>query len=141
VATPSPPPDNDEPRQPTTNAVNSSVAKSSPPPDNDEPRQPITNAGNSSVATPSSDAHQHRILLTPKQRKVYRDCLTQDWTAEWCRGHTWGIFSTYDRTYAECVAAQHYGKFVVNGRSRFVNLEGYCWSKARRFAPDIVPLK
>jgi hypothetical protein len=86
------------------------------------------------------EVHQHRILLTPEQRRVYHDCLTQDWTAEWCRGHSWGIFSTYDRTYAECVAAQHHGWFVVNGRPRFVNMEGYCWGKAHRFS-GMLPLK
>jgi hypothetical protein len=81
-----------------------------------------------------TEVYQPRILLTPRQTTVYHDCLTQDWIAEWCRVHSWGIFSTYDRTYAECVAAQHHGRFVVNGRPRFVNMEGYCWGKAHRFA-------
>jgi hypothetical protein len=92
------------------------------------------------AAEVTAEVHQPRILLTPGQRRVYHACLTQDWTAEWCRSHTWGIFSTYDRTYAECVAAQHHGKFVVNGRPRFVNMEGYCWGKAHRFS-GVLPLK
>jgi hypothetical protein len=77
---------------------------------------------------------QPRILLSPSQRRVYHACLTQDWIAEFCRANAWGIFSTYDRTYAGCVAAQHHGEFVVNGRPRLVNMEGYCWDKAHRFA-------
>lgn len=76
---------------------------------------------------------QARILLTPSERRVYHNCLTQDWIAEFCRANAWGIFSTFNRTYVACVAAQHHGRFVLNGRPRFVNMEGYCSAKARRF--------
>lgn len=91
-------------------------------------------------ASVTAEVHEHRILLSPAQRRIYHNCLTQDWTAEWCRAHSWGILSTYNRTYAECVAAQHRGYFVLNGRPRFVNMEGYCWGKAHRYS-DLLPLK
>lgn len=80
-----------------------------------------------------SYAGHGRILLTPHQTRIYHNCLTEDWIADYCRGHSWGIFSTYDRTYAECVAAEHYGRFVVNGRPPSVNMEAYCWHKAHGF--------
>jgi hypothetical protein len=80
-----------------------------------------------------ASAYAQGILLTPSQRSVYHACLTQDWIAEFCRAHTWGILSTYDRTYAGCVAAQHHGEFVLNGRPRGVNMEGYCWAKAHSY--------
>lgn len=76
-----------------------------------------------------------RILLTPGQRRVYHACLTQEWIAEFCRAHAWGTFSSFDRTYTECVAAQHHGQFILNGRPRFVNMEAFCWDKAHRFGP------
>ena len=76
---------------------------------------------------------QPRILLTPSQRRVYHACLMQDWIAEFCRANAWGISSTFNRTYVGCVAAQHHGRFVLNGRPPLVNMEGYCWAKAHRF--------
>jgi hypothetical protein len=85
-------------------------------------------------AIATARVHQHRILLTPSQRRVYHACLTQDWIAEYCRANAWGILSTFNRTYVACVAAQHHGEFVVNGRPGFVNMEGYCWDKAHRIA-------
>jgi hypothetical protein len=84
-------------------------------------------------AIATAPVYQHQILLTPSQRRVYHACLTQDWIAEFCRANAWGTFSTFDRTYVACVAAQHHGGFVLNGRPRFVNMEGYCSAKARGF--------
>lgn len=73
------------------------------------------------------------ILLSPWQRRIYHECLVQDWISEYCRANSWGILSTYNRTYVGCVAAQNHGSFVLSGRPRGVNMEGYCWSKAHGF--------
>jgi|ERR1700682_4072759 len=79
-------------------------------------------------------AQQQRILLTPAQAKIYHACLTADWIEDYCRSHAWGIFGTYDRTKAECVAAENGGIYPVNGRRLFENIEGYCWDQARNLA-------
>jgi nitroimidazol reductase NimA-like FMN-containing flavoprotein (pyridoxamine 5'-phosphate oxidase superfamily) len=76
---------------------------------------------------------QPRILLTPGERRVYNNCLAQDWIAQYCRANAWGVLATFNRTYAACVAAQHHGRFVLNGRPPFVNMEGYCSAKARGY--------
>lgn len=81
----------------------------------------------------TSYAGYGRILLTPRQTRIYHACLTEDWIAAWCRSHSWGISSTYDRTYAGCIAAEHYGRFVINDRPPSVNMESYCWHKAHGF--------
>ena len=71
-----------------------------------------------------------RILLTPAQTRIYHRCLTDDWIEGYCRAHAWGAFASYDRTFAECIAAEHHGRFVVNDRPLVVNMEAYCWDMA-----------
>ena len=75
-----------------------------------------------------------RILLTPAQTRIYHRCLTDDWVEGYCRAHSWGVFSSYNRTFAECIAAEHRGRFVVNGRPPGVNMEAYCWDMAHALA-------
>lgn len=81
----------------------------------------------------SSGYAGERILLTPAQTRIYHRCLTDDWIEGYCRTHAWGAFASYDRTYAECIAAEHHGRFVVNERPASVNMEAYCWHKAHGF--------
>jgi hypothetical protein len=82
------------------------------------------------IVSPPALARQQRILLTPAQTRFYHACLTADWVEGYCRAHAWGIFDTYDRTEAECVAAEHGGKYPVNNRPALENTEGYCWAQA-----------
>ena len=76
-----------------------------------------------------------RILLSPAQTKLYHACLTDGWVEEFCRDHGWGIFGTYEQTKAECIAAEHHGRYIVNGRPPFLSTEAYCWAKAHKLAP------
>jgi hypothetical protein len=78
-------------------------------------------------------AQEARILLTPEQTKVYHECLTEGWIEDFCRSHSWGVFSSYDRTYAACIAAEHRGRSLVNGRPPIISMEAYCWEQAHRF--------
>ena len=43
--------------------------------------------------------------LSHAQRQAYYACLTSAWVADFCRWHSWGIYASYDLTYAACVAA------------------------------------
>jgi hypothetical protein len=79
-------------------------------------------------------AHQSRILLTPAQTRIYHECLTQDWIEDFCRAHGWGMFAAHNRTVRECIAAEHHGRYVVNGRPPSANMEAYCWDKAHGLA-------
>jgi hypothetical protein len=87
-------------------------------------------AGQFLIAGSPACAQQQVILLTPAQSKVYHECLTAQWVEDYCRDHSWGIFATFDRTKAECVAAENGGIYPVNGRRFFENTEGYCWAQA-----------
>jgi len=75
-----------------------------------------------------------RILLTPAQTRIYHRCLTDDWIEGYCRSHAWGVFASYNRTFAECIAAEHHGRFVVIDRPSSVNVEAYCWGMAHSVA-------
>jgi len=76
-------------------------------------------------------SQQPRVLLTPEQTRTYHACLTAAWVQEYCRTHAWGIFGSYDRTEAECVAADRGDIFSLNSRRLYENTEGYCWNQAR----------
>jgi hypothetical protein len=82
------------------------------------------------LACPPSFARQSRILLTPAQTRIYHKCLIEDWIEDFCRAHGWGMSDAHDRTVRECIAAEHHGRYVVNGRPPFVNMEAFCWDKA-----------
>ena len=44
--------------------------------------------------------------LSHAQRQAYYACLTSAWVADFCRSHSWGLYASYDLTYAACVAAE-----------------------------------
>jgi hypothetical protein len=79
-------------------------------------------------------ARESRILLTPAQTRIYHECLTEDWIEDFCRAHGWGMFAAHDRTVRECIAAEHRGRYLVNGRPAFINMEAFCWDKAHGLA-------
>jgi hypothetical protein len=72
------------------------------------------------------------VLLTPQQTRAYHACMTAAWVQDFCTSHAWGIFATFDRTKAECIAADRGNIFPLEGRRYFENTEGYCWSEAHR---------
>ena len=74
-----------------------------------------------------------RVLLTPEQTRAYHACLTAAWLQEYCGTHAWGIFGTYDRTNAECIAANRADIYALSSRRVFENTEGYCWNQAHQF--------
>ena len=82
------------------------------------------------VVGSSAVAQQRQILLSPAQARIYHACLTAAWVQEYCQSHAWGIFATYDRTKAECIAADRGDIYSMNGRRFFENTEGYCWDQA-----------
>jgi hypothetical protein len=77
-----------------------------------------------------ASSQEARVLLTPEQTKAYHACLTAAWVQDYCRSHAWGIFGTYDRTNAECVAADRGDNYSMQGRRFLENTEGYCWNQA-----------
>jgi hypothetical protein len=77
--------------------------------------------------------YAHGILLSPAQTRHYHQCLTDGWIEEFCHRHGWGLFGVYKATVAECIAAQHHGRLVVNGRPPFLSNEAYCWAKAHHY--------
>jgi hypothetical protein len=87
------------------------------------------------TAGSSAFSQEPRLLLTPVQTRIYHACLTAAWLQDYCSSHAWGIFATYDRTRAECVAANHGDIFSLSGRRYFENNEGYCWDQAHRVGP------
>ena len=80
--------------------------------------------------SPAFSQEPSRVLLTPEQTKAYHACLTAAWVQEYCHTHAWGIFGTYDRTEAECVAADRGNIYSLDGRRFLENTEGYCWNQA-----------
>jgi len=79
-------------------------------------------------------SQEQRILLTPAQTRAYHDCLTAAWLLEYCQTHAWGAFGSYDRTKAECLAADRADVFALRDRRYFENNESYCWNQAHRIA-------
>jgi hypothetical protein len=79
-------------------------------------------------------SQQPRVLLTPEQTRAYHECMTAAWVQEYCRSHAWGIFGRYDRTEAECVAANRGNIFSLNDRRLYENTEGYCWNQAHNIS-------
>jgi hypothetical protein len=77
-------------------------------------------------------SQQPRVLLTPEQTRAYHACLTAAWVQDYCRTHSWGIFGSFDRTEAECVAANRGDFFSLNSQRLYENTEGYCWNQAHR---------
>jgi hypothetical protein len=80
-----------------------------------------------------ASSQEARVLLTPEQTRAYHACLTAAWVQDYCHSHAWGIFGTYDRTEAECVAADRGDGYALNGRRFLENTEGYCWNQAHMF--------
>ncbi len=75
-------------------------------------------------------SQQPRVLLTPEQTRAYHACMTAAWVQEYCHTHAWGIFGSYDRTEAECVAADRGDIFSLNSQRLYENTESYCWNQA-----------
>lgn len=73
------------------------------------------------------------ILLTPAQTRIYHACLTADWIQDFCRSHAWGTSAAYDRTEAECVAANRGYVRFMDGRDLSGNTEAYCWDQAHSY--------
>ncbi len=67
--------------------------------------------------------------LSPAQRQAYYACLTSEWVADYCRGHSWGISASYDLTYAACVAADTRRRTVT--ANPYFTPEEYCWRRTR----------
>jgi len=74
-------------------------------------------------------AQEHWHPLSYAQRKAYDSCVTSAWVADFCRGHSWGLFASNDLTYAGCVFADTHRRRVV--ASPYANIEEYCWRRVR----------
>jgi hypothetical protein len=67
--------------------------------------------------------------LSHAQRQAYYACLTSAWVADFCRSHSWGIYASYDLTYAACVAADAPRRTVT--ANPYFTPEEYCWRRTR----------
>ena len=67
--------------------------------------------------------------LSYAQRQAYYACLTSAWVADFCRSHSWGLYASYDLTYAACVAADTRGRPVI--ANPYFTPEEYCWRRTR----------
>ena len=79
-------------------------------------------------------SQEARVLMTPAQTRAYHACMTAAWVQDYCKTHAWGIFSTYDRTRVECIAANRGDIFPMYAQRMFENTEGYCWNQAHLLA-------
>lgn len=85
-------------------------------------------------SSPAFSQEQWR-LLTPAQTTAYHACLTAAWIAGFCRGHAWGLFASYDRTYSECILANGGGRYALDVPPFSFNTEDDCWHRARGLLP------
>ena len=84
----------------------------------------------SSFNCTSALSQEHVRLLSYGQRQAYNACLTSAWVGDFCRGHSWGIFASYDITYAACVEADT--RRNAAAPNPYLTPEEYCWQRARR---------
>ena len=70
--------------------------------------------------------------LTRAETWRYHECLTQAWIEDYCRSNSWGMSDTYDRTFVACIAANGGGRYPLQGRRWFNDIERYCALEARQ---------
>lgn len=81
-------------------------------------------AGSSAFA-----GYRHGILLSPREARIYRACISGAWIEDWCRVNAGRFSGTYERLYVQCIVANRGGRVPLDGRS-WPNTDDYCWTMA-----------
>ena len=68
--------------------------------------------------------------MTPRQMRIYHECLKAAWIDEWCRGYAHRVDAGFDRAYPACVLANH-GRPYLLGPGYWDHTDDYCAAAAR----------
>lgn len=68
--------------------------------------------------------------LSPRQARIYHECLAAAWIDEWCRDYAHRVDASFDRAYPACVAANHGRPYLLRGQYSD-HTDDYCAYEAR----------